>query len=265
MRRTICLAALVLVVLGLPAPAPAGMLETETVRFLPAGHFKFAAGYEYQTSPDGSESALPLEFEWGISDRLEFALEPVANVRIAPKGRAAESGMGDTEATLLYLVRQETAHLPALAIAGEVKLPTARKPAIGTRQTDFATFLIASKRFGALDTHVNLGYTRYGKSSGASADTGSNNSFSVALAAVFARQDWQLFGELYSNALNGGGADTADNVIPNASPAASETGGETVGTLGIARAFRSGLKPAFSVSHDNNGATLMRLGVEYRF
>lgn len=44
----------------------------------------------------------------------------------------------------------------AAAFAAELKFPTAKSRLIGTGQTDRAGYLILRKRFGALDTHLNL-------------------------------------------------------------------------------------------------------------
>ena len=148
------------------------------------------------------------------------------------------------------------------------KLPTAKKPEIGTKKADFAGFLILSKRFGDLDTHFNLGYTVYGQPSGVSTLTENtvDSAVSVAAAAVYTKQDWQVFGEIFSNALSGGGNDGADSTLTVANPAIRESGsGETIGTIGVARVLTHGFKPSLSVSYDNNRATLIRLGAEYRF
>jgi hypothetical protein len=68
--------------------------------------------------------------------------------------------------TLSYLFAREKGRRPALATVGEVKVPTARNILIGTRQADFTTHLIDSKRFGRFDTHANVGYTFVGETGG---------------------------------------------------------------------------------------------------
>ena len=60
----------------------------------------------------------------------------------------------------------ETANIPALAMAAEVKVPTADDVLIGTGETDYSPFLVASKRFGSWDTHVNFGYAILGEPPG---------------------------------------------------------------------------------------------------
>jgi hypothetical protein len=63
--------------LAVARPARAQELETETARLLKAGAVKGGAGFEYQTSSDGSESAVPAFIEGGLLDRLELVIEPV--------------------------------------------------------------------------------------------------------------------------------------------------------------------------------------------
>ena len=55
------------------------------------------------------------------------------------------------------------AGVPALALAGEVKFPTARNTLIGTGKADIAAYLIGSKRWGRLDTHANVSYSVVGQ------------------------------------------------------------------------------------------------------
>ena len=58
---------------GVPAlPAGAQILETETARFLRAGTYELDTAYEFQTSREGTERALPLAAEWGVSDGLSL-------------------------------------------------------------------------------------------------------------------------------------------------------------------------------------------------
>ncbi len=145
------------VALLLPAMAFAGQpLETESARLAKAGTGELEMTYEYQTSSEGKEISAPMAVEYGLSDRLEVMVEPVFYTAIRPKTGRKATGLGDTEVTLTWLASQETDKLPAIALAGEVKLPTAKDSMIGTGKTDYSATAIASKRFGKLDTHFNL-------------------------------------------------------------------------------------------------------------
>jgi hypothetical protein len=113
------------------APAALGdlSLETETARLAPPGTYELSLATEYQHARDDQEVAVPLAFTFGLFPRFEVMLEPTAYVGIFPRnstGGKDVSGVGDLEVTLSYLLLDEQKWLPAIAVAGEVKLPTAR-------------------------------------------------------------------------------------------------------------------------------------------
>jgi hypothetical protein len=141
-------------------------LETETARPLPQGVFKIELTGEFQTSREGTERAFPFVFEYGLTSRTEIAVEPVFGTSINPKSGPSASGFGDIEVTLTHLLLPEEGGMPAFAVAGEIKLPTAGNRQIGTGKTDGTVWAIASKRLGRLDVHGNLGYTVIGKPAG---------------------------------------------------------------------------------------------------
>ena len=90
MTRTLCSRpwAAPMTVVGLVTLAgvcPAQVLETETARLRLKGAVQLGGNFEYQTSSEGRESAVPFIFEYGITDRLELVVEPVAGTRIRPK------------------------------------------------------------------------------------------------------------------------------------------------------------------------------------
>ena len=58
-------------------------LETETTRFVPAHTLQIESVIEYQSAKEGSEIALPLAFEYGISDALQVLIEPVVLTSIS--------------------------------------------------------------------------------------------------------------------------------------------------------------------------------------
>src|SRR4030081_2298180 len=101
-------------------------LETETARPPQKGAFEVQTSFEYQTSKEGTERALPFAFEYGITDRLSLMAEPVSHTAIRPRVGTRATGIGDLEITLSYLFAREKGRRPALAVAGEVKVPTAR-------------------------------------------------------------------------------------------------------------------------------------------
>jgi hypothetical protein len=236
-------------------------LETETARLPQAGSFEVQTAFEYQTSKEGTESAFPFAFEYGITDRLTLTVEPVFYTAIRPKQGISATGAGDLEITLSYLFARERRRLPALAIAAEVKAPTARNILIGTRKTDFALYLIASKRAGKFDTHANVGYTVVGKPTGAQL----NNFFNFALAEeYFANKKWTLLGEVLVNTGSSPEAVAGTVTIsPNVTPEISS--GELVGMLGFRYRIRDRFFFTFGVDYDNNHAVLIRPGLTFSF
>jgi hypothetical protein len=241
--------------------AAAQMLETETARVLPQGTLEVTGAYEHQVSTEGTEGAVPFALEYGLSQRIEFLVEPVAYTAIRPNNGAHATGPGDLETTLTCLLRREGSRAPALALAGELKIPTAESVLIGTDQYDYTTYLIASRRFGAVDAHANLGYAILGQPPGVTL----NNTFSFAVAAILhpeSRLQW--FAEVLGVTASAPEANTTSST--NESSVAPETGGaELNGTLGASFAPRPSYKLYLAVTYDNNNAVLFRPGVTLRF
>jgi hypothetical protein len=271
-------------------------LETETARLLNAGTFEIQTAVEYQTSKNnGDEYAFPLEFEYGITDDLQLLVEPVAYTAILPKVGHDSTGFGDIETTLFYRFLDEKPYAPALAIAGEIKFPTANSNQIGTGEFDYTPYLVASKKFGAFDTHLNIGYSFIGAPSG----TKVRNTFNYAFATeYYLSEGLQLVAEIVGNtsaakgsnegdtggvpvppgvgqppppppsgetpdSLNLRGADQPDST---GSPVSAEIAGkEVAGLLG----FRYYVTPSFNVSfglvYDNQHAVTYRPGLAYSF
>jgi hypothetical protein len=232
-------------------------LETETARLPHRGAYFVGLTFEAQTSPDGTEQALPFAFEYGVTDKLAFLIEPVFYTSIRPKrgiGRTA-TGAGDLETTLQYLVHNESASSPAFAVAAEVKIPTAKDPLIGTRRADFTPYVIASKRYGHYDVHGNLGYSFVGKPAGITV----NNTVNFALALedhVTPRFD--LVAEILETSAAAAGAGG------ESSPTSPEiAGAETAGMLGMRFLPRPGLFLTFGVTYDNTKAVLFRPGLTF--
>jgi hypothetical protein len=235
-------------------------LETETARPPQKGAFEVQTAFEYQTSKEGKERALPFAFEYGITNRLSIMVEPVFYTAIRPKVGTRATGRGDLEVTLSYLFAREKGSRPALAIAGEVKVPTARNNLIGTRKADFTTYLIASKRFGKFDAHANVGYTFVGKPAGANL----KNFFNFALAGeYFVRPKFTLVGEVLANTGSSPEAGAITIASPIITPEVSS--GELVGMLGFRYRIREKLFFTFGVSYDNNHAVLLRPGLTFYF
>ncbi len=237
-------------------PVSAQLLETETAHLVPARHWEIGGNFEQQWSGEGSETAIPFAIEYGFSRRFELLVEPVAYTRIHPKRRVGASGVGDLELTGTYLLHPETAGTPGIALAAEVKLPTAKNSQIGTQKADFAGYLIMSRHMGQWDLHANLDYTRPGNPTGVKL----RGIFGAALAVEHALGTRT---EVFAEVLGNTSASTVENPEGSATPEIA--GGELVGTVGLAHQIVTGLQLALSLSYDNNNAVLLRPGFVLRF
>ena len=242
MRRSRFL--IVLVLVGGAARLEAQALETEDARTLPAGRVIVGYNLEYQTSSAGREIAIPFSGEIGLTNRLEFLIEPVPYTSIRPKAGPRATGAGDMEATLIGLVAQERGGRPAIALGAEVKFPTAHNTLVGTGKSDIACYLIMSKHVGARwDTHFNADYTIQGKPAGASVGNLLSGAFAVQFHLTPATE---VFSEVLANTTTG--ASGPENVL---NPEVA--GGEVFGSVGLGHNFTTGLFGSVSLTTTTAG------------
>lgn len=237
-------------------------LETESARLMKRGGVMLAGGLERQTSSSGTEAATPFAFEYGISDRLELTVEPVAYSAIHDRGIRRQAGAGDMEVTLTRLLAPELGGRPAFAIAGEVKLPTAHNSRIGTGKADYAMFAIASKRVGAWDTHANVGYTLIGRPPGAAVSNVAN----FAVAEEFHRSArLDVVAEVFGS--TAAAKEGTEGTKPtSAGVLTPELGGaELVGALGVRFHPAQAWSLSLGVSLDNQRAVLVHPGVALKW
>ena len=239
-------------------------LETETARLPKQGFAKIGTAFEYQTSQVGKEYAVPLVLEYGITDRLEFVLEPVLFTNIRSVGTPSATGIGDLEVTLTYLLTSESSAFPSIAIAAEIKAPTAKNTLIGTGKTDYAVYLVGSKKIGDFDVHANVNYTIRGNPVGASL---MNTWFFAGAFDYNLSERYLLFGEIYGNTASiiGSESETALPISSQTKQPAEASAGEIVGSFGAGYYLSPGLLGSLSLSYDNNNAALLRAAFSYTF
>ena len=265
-------------------------LETETARPILPGHYELSFAGEYQKSSQGEEYDVPMALEFGVFKRFELLIEPVPYTRIrAPRTKVAQ-GLGDTEITATYLLLDEQRHIPAVAGAFEVKIPTAHNLQIGSRVADYRIYLAASKRWRDFDFHANIGYNIVGQPSGVRTKNPIDLEFAVEW---FAHPKFDLFAEVnYVDSSRGSGGSTGESGTAAAGVArrggrafpqdasdgggitsgpgvggaltAEITGTEIVGTGGIRYHLREDVDLYGSVSYDNQNAILYRVGITYK-
>ncbi len=250
--------------LGTIGSASAQELETESARLLPEGGIKGGVGFEFQTSSDGKEYAVPFFLEYGLLNRLELTVEPVMLTSIQPNSGTSATGGGDLEMTVTGLALEEKSWFPAMALAGEIKVPTAQNTQIGTKEFDYAGFLILSKRLGDFDAHFNFGYTVIGQPPGVQV----NNTFNFAQAVkYYPNNKWDFFFEALENT---SASSQAETPVPGGTEAGSGTtteltGAEIVGTIGVGYKVIPSLLLSLGISYDNNSAVLIHPGLTFNF
>lgn len=238
-------------------PAAAQVLETEDSRPLNKGQVEIGGALEYQTSREGQEMAFPWAFEYGINQRLTLLIEPVPFTGIYPKLTRHATGLGDLELTLFYQLVKEVKNFPAISLAAEIKVPTAKDTLIGTGKTDFTPIFIASKTTGKFFTSLNLSYTILGKPKGF---VGSNL-FNYLAGTVYELSPKSiLFAEAYGNTSAFGGVEVPETP-GNPQTNIEISGGETVGSAGYGYYLTRNLLISFGISYDNNHALLFRPGI----
>lgn len=237
------------------------VLETEESKPLLPGQFEIGTGLEFQTSKEGTENALPLAIEYGISKKFTLLVEPVGFTSILPKAGPHAKGIGDLEITLFYQLVSEKKVMPSISISGEVKIPTAKNQLIGTGKTDYTPFLILSKTIGKFFTSMNLSYTFLGKPEGIVA----NDLFNYSLGTIFTASSKSiLYAEFYGNTSALGG-ETPEGGTPSNPNTVELSGGEIVGAIGYGYYLKNELLLSFGISYDNNNAILFRPGIQWKF
>jgi len=221
---------------------------------------EIGAGYEFQHSREGDEVAIPLAFELGLTNRLGLLVEPVPYTAIRPEVGTSATGPGDLEVTLSFLARHESARMPALALAVEEKIPTARNSLIGTGKADHAAYIIGSKRLNRFDVHANFGYTIVGSPKSQSL----SNRVMGALASEFTvTPSTILYGEVLASTSAGGGEGTP--APPGTAAAPEVSGDEILATVGVAHSFDGRARYSIEITRDHVGAIPVRPGITLWF
>jgi hypothetical protein len=231
------------------------VLETEDSNPLIPGQIEVGTALEFQTSRQGTEAAVPIGVEYGISNRLTLLVEPVPYTKIHPKTGASATDFGDLEVTLFYQLFQEGKIRTAISVSGEVKFPTAKNSLVGTKKTDYTPFIIANKTTGKFFTSMNLNYTFLEKPKGVHA----GNLFNYALGTIYNASSRNIFfAEVYGNTSTYGGHIPESTTVNPRSNTTEISGGELVGAIGFGKYLSKYLVLSFGISYDNNNAFLFR-------
>jgi hypothetical protein len=145
-----------------------------------------------------------------------------------------------------------------MALAFEEKVPTARNNLIGSGKADHTAYLIASKAFGHLEAHMNVGYSIVGSPRGISL----GNRVIGAIAAEYSLAPTILYAEVLGST-NTGGAEGA--TTPFGTPIPEAGGDEVLTAIGVARNFGIGRRLSFGVTRDQSGAIQVRPAITLWF
>ncbi|HEY2026870.1 MAG TPA: transporter [Gemmatimonadaceae bacterium] len=193
-----------LIALATPAGAQEGVRDPRAVQperptvathahTVAPGYVEIEAGTQGQSAGDGSRSYFaPIVTKVGLTSHLQLNLVTPASLG----GAGQSAGVGDVGIGVKWRLLDDHPLLGDFAILPFVKLPTgslARGTGSGT--TDVGVTLISSYELGPVSMDLNVGYTRIGASSDASASDAGLWTASFGLP-VAGRLSWvaELFG-----------------------------------------------------------------------
>lgn len=181
-------------------------LETDDADAVEPGQAEFEAGVFYARDSALKAFEIPFGLTAGILPDVEAGIACAGYFveQTSGAGKDRESGVGDLELGAKLKIAAEKEWLPALAVAGSVKIPTADEDkGLGSGKTDFDLTLIASRMLTETSgLHLNAGYAWIGEPSGE--DVADVAHCSVALD-VQLTDSVQWVGEVFAeNELQGG-------------------------------------------------------------
>lgn len=179
------------------APANAGRpLVIDDADPVALNHLELEIGFAHSRPAGGGrdQKSPALTLTYGIIDNLELGLAITRVNQDFPKEPPLR-GFEDLHIAAKYRMIAERTALPAIALAIDVKAPTAdRQEGLSSGKTDTALLLIASKSWVDLRFHTNLGYSVIGKVRG----EGLKNIIHGGLAAETAlNPQWAVVGEVF--------------------------------------------------------------------
>jgi hypothetical protein len=175
-------------------------LTTDDTWTVEKGKFQLETGLDVTRQDNHDRQTSPsLTLSYGLLEKMDMGIGS-AYLFVHPKDGENENGLGDTELKLKYRLLDEKDRIPAFAISGKLKIPTASKSkGLGTGKADFGITSIATKSLSKrVVLHLNLGYTFIGEHR---ANNGMN--YSGAIQLILSDR-WALVGEIVGvNHFNG--------------------------------------------------------------
>jgi hypothetical protein len=156
------------------------------------GTFQLEVGFDAARQDNHDREFSPsVTLTYGLFERMDMGAGS-SYLFLHPKESENEKGLGDTELKMKYRLFDEKEWIPAFAITGNLKIPTASdSKGLGSGKTDFGINTIITKNLSKRwVVHLNMGYTFVG-------EHGVNHEFNYSAATQFILSDkWALVGEI---------------------------------------------------------------------
>ena len=167
-------------------------LTTDDAGTVEKGTFQIEGGFDFIRQDNHDREWGPsIILTYGLFERMDIGLGN-AYLFVNPDEGKRENGLADTELKVKYRLLDDKDWLPAVAISGMLKIPTASESrGLGSGKADFSINTIFTKNLSKRWLlNLNLGYTFIG-------EHGERNEFNYSLAGQFVLSDkWALAGEI---------------------------------------------------------------------
>jgi len=202
-RNSLCILCTVvpsLLLLFFSPASAARPLTTDDAWTVEKGKFQLETGFDVTRQDNHDREISPsLTVSYGLLERMDVGIGSAYPFG-CPKEGENENGLGDTELKLKYRLFDEKDWIPAFAMTGKLKIPTASESkGLGSGKTDFGIHTIVTKNLSKRWVlHLNLGYTYIG-------EQGANDEVNYSVAAQFIlTEKWAWVGEIVGvNNFNG--------------------------------------------------------------
>jgi len=167
-------------------------LTTDDAGTVEKGKFQIETGFDFTRQDNHDKEFSPsMTLTYGLFERMDMGIGS-GYLFIHPAEGKNENGLDDTVLKVKYRLVDDKDWIPAFAVTGTLKIPTASESkGLGSGKTDFNINAIFTKNLSKrLALYLNLGYTFIG-------EHGTDNEFNYSLAGQFVLSDkWALVGEV---------------------------------------------------------------------
>ncbi len=132
-----------------------------------SGRLTIDTAGQIESDQDGKTWILETGAQYQLSSRLQILVESILYERFQPDVGESAKGLGDTDATLSWLLSEGNGALPSLVVGAKVKIPTAGDE-LGTGKADYSALLVLGKESGELELSLEAEYATFGSPPGES-------------------------------------------------------------------------------------------------